>query len=80
MVPFPPAVYSGSTHAVEKIHKGTVENRSFELFGVDGHLVYYGTYRCIKVVTMDWNALRTLDSEVSTWFCLSLTPCPHLTR
>ncbi|KAF9778183.1 hypothetical protein BJ322DRAFT_501297 [Thelephora terrestris] len=69
VVPFPPAIYNGKTHVVEQSHNGTVENRPFELFGADGHVIYYGTYRCIKVVSMNWGALIScLGQEFSNAF------------
>ena len=65
VVPYPPVVYNGRKHLAEKSRKETIEGRSYELFGVDGHCIYYGTYRCIKVATMDWDELKSLGQEVS---------------
>ena len=68
MVPFPPAIYNGRKHLAEKPRQETIESRSYELFGVDGHCTYYGTYRCIKLAAMDWGVLKSLGQEVSAWF------------
>ena len=66
VVPFPPVIYDGNKHTVENTRKETIEGHLYELFGVDGHCIYYGTYRCTKVATMDWGALKSLGREVST--------------
>lgn len=63
-MPCPPVVYDGGRHVVERACKGIIENGSYELFGVDGGCTYYGTYRCIKVTTMDWDKLKSLGQEV----------------
>lgn len=69
VIPFPPAIYNGSTNVAEpQASKETIEDRSFELFGVDGHCIYYGTYRCIKVATMDWKALKLVGHEFASAF------------
>lgn len=80
MVPYPPVIYNGRKHLAEKSRKETIENRSYELFGVDGHCIYYGTYRCIKVATMDWGALKSLGQKVSARsLCLCKTFAPKET-
>ena len=79
MVPFPPVIYNGRKHAAERSHKETIESRSYELFGVDEHCIYYGTYRCTKMAAMDWGTLKSLGQGVSAWFfCLCRTP--HLRK
>lgn len=69
MVPSPPVIYNGKKHLAEQSRQEIIENRSYELFGVDGLCVYYGTYRCTKIVSMDWSALKSLGQEVSARFC-----------
>ena len=64
MVPCPPVIYNGRRNLAEQSQE-TIENRSYELFEVDGHCVYYGTYRCTRVVTVDWGVLKSLGQEVS---------------
>lgn len=80
MVPFPPAIYNGRKHLVEQPCQEIIENQQYELFGVDGHYTYYGTYRCIKVAAMDWSVLNSLDQKVSAWlFCSCKIRLPNET-
>ena len=65
MIPLPPVVYNGRKHVAEKSPEGSMEGCSYELFGVDGRCIYYGTYSCVKVVTMNWGALSSLGRKVS---------------
>ena len=47
-----------------------VTDFSYEVFGEDKHNVYYGTYRCAKRVTMDWDVLvRLVTSPEPTRSC-----------
>lgn len=64
VIPFPPVIYNGQKHVVETSRNETAENCLYELFGVNGHRVYYGTFRCIKLVIMDWTDLTSLGQEV----------------
>ena len=50
--------------------------RTYELFGVKSHCIYYGTYSCVKVVTMNWGALSSLGREVSKQLGCSLKVLP----
>ena len=68
VVPLPSVLYNGKSQASEPFRHKPVENHSYEFFGVDErchHRAYHGTYRCIKVVTIDWEQLMSLDQEVS---------------
>ena len=68
VVPLPSVLYNGKTQASEPLRHRPVENHSYEFFGVDErghHRTYHGTYRCIKLVTIDWEQLMSLDQEVS---------------
>ena len=76
MVPSPPVIYNGGKNRAEQSRREATENRSYELFEVDGHCVYYGTYRCTKVVNLDWGTLKSLGQEVSARFRHSYRPCP----
>jgi len=67
VVPFPPVVCKGKNPAAEK-NREIFENHSYELFGIDGHCSYYGTYRCIKVATMNWTELTSLGWEFIAGF------------
>ena len=75
VVPCPPVVYNGGKNLAERARKGVTENGLYELFGADGDCNYYGTYRCIKVTTMDWDRLKSLGQEVRGRFLLyKITP------
>ena len=76
VIPLPPVVYNGRKHVAEKSPKGSMAGRTYELFGVESHCIYYGTYSCVKVVTMNWGALSSLGREVSKHLGCSLKVCP----
>lgn len=68
VVPLPSVLYNGKSQASEPLRDKPVANHSYEFCGVDErnqHRTYHGTYRCIKVVTIDWEQLMFLDQEVS---------------
>ena len=68
----------GNYGGVRRFRKETIENCLYELFGVDEHCTYYGSYRCIKMVSMDWTELTSLGQEVSSCICYSFeTPPPN---
>ena len=79
VVPFPPVVCMGNHGSLSRSRGERIENCLHELFGVDGRCTYYGSYRCIKIVTMDWAELTSLGQEVSSHICYPLG-LPLLTR
>lgn len=68
MVPLPSVVYNGKAQAAEQLRGKPVPNRSYEFCGVDErnkNRTYHGTYRCVRVVTTDWEELMLVDRKVS---------------
>lgn len=69
MVPLPSVVYNGKNQTTEAFRRKPVANHSYEFCGVDKSnrrsRVYYGTYHCVRVITIDWEQLMALDQEVS---------------
>ena len=57
---------NGNHNNVKRFRKEIIENRLYELFRVDGYCAYYGSFRCIKMVTMDWTEFMSLGQEVSS--------------
>lgn len=62
----PSVIYNGKTQLTEPFPDNIVTGLSYEVFGEDEHRVHYGTYQCIKRVSMDWDALTSFGQEVST--------------
>lgn len=45
-------------------------NHAYQFCGVDErnhHRTYHGVYRCVAVVTTEWQRLARIDEEVSRW-------------
>ena len=74
VVPLPSVLYNGKSQIAEPFRDKPIANRSYEFCGVDerGHSrTYHGTYRCIRVVAIDWERLASLDQKVSARACCS---------
>jgi len=67
VVCLPSVVYNGKTQLTEPFGGNLVTNFLYEVPGADN--VYYGTYRCIEKVTIDWDVLTSFGWEVSSGFC-----------
>lgn len=69
VVPLPSVLYNGRTQTTERVRRKPVENRLYQLCVVDKtghcHTYYHGVYRCIGVITADWEQLVSLDKVVS---------------
>ena len=69
VVPLPSVLYNGRTQTSERVRRKPVEDRLYQLCVVDltghGHTYYHGVYRCIGVITADWEQLVSLDKDVS---------------
>jgi len=72
VVSLPPVIYNGKTQLTEPYRGNIVTDLSYGVFGADKPDVYYGTYKCVKKVAMDWDTLASFGQEVSTSFY------PHL--
>ena len=68
VVSSPSVVYNGAAQLSEPFRGNITTDFSYEVFGADSQHVYYGTYRCIKRVSMDWDVLMSFGQEVSTGF------------
>lgn len=66
MVSLPSVIYNGKTQLTEPYRGNIVTDFSYGVFKSDKSDVYYGTYRCIKKVPMDWDTLASFGQEVST--------------
>jgi len=69
VVPLPSVVYNGKSQMTEAFRRKPVANHSYEFCGIDEDerygRAYHGTYRCIRVIKIDWEQLVSLDQKVS---------------
>ena len=68
VVPLPSVQYNGKTETTERLLHNLVENQLYQFCGVSdsgNRCAYHGVYRCIGVVTVDWEQLVSLDRVVS---------------
>ena len=68
VVSLPSVIYNGKTQLTEPHRGNIITDFSYEVFKADKPELYYGTYRCIKKVTVDWDVLASFGQEVSTEF------------
>ena len=66
MVSLPSVIYNGQTQLTEPYRGNIVTGSSYGVFRGEKSDVYYGTYRCIKKVPIDWDTLVSFGQEVST--------------
>lgn len=63
----PSVIYNnGKIQRTELPPANIVTDLLYETFSEDGRHVYYGTYRCIKRIPVDWDILTSFGKEVST--------------
>ena len=61
-------IYDGKKQLTEPFTGNIFTDISYKVFGAENRNVYYGTYRCIKRVRVDWEVLASFGREVSARF------------